>query len=223
MSERIVLNFHGLGDPPADVGEDERPYWLSFNSFDALLDQVDSRGGEARFAFTFDDGNASDLEAANRLQRRGYAARFFVLAGRLEKPGLTTAADLKTLREMGMIVGVHGYDHVDWRTLDDAGLERETVDARRVLEEALGERVNEVAIPFGSYDRRVMHWLKRQDFGHIHTSDRGPLCNAEQRIWHRNSIRNDMGQGELEALLDGRWPLRQRMGRAVTQILKGSG
>lgn len=222
MSARIVLTFHGLGTPPPHVDAEERPYWLSWEAFDALLDRIDAGGSSARYAVTFDDGNATDVAAAQRLQQRGMNARFFVLASRIGQPGYLGGDELRALGAMGMIVGLHGYDHVDWRSLDRAGLARETIDARRVIEEALGEPVEEVAVPLGAYNARVMRWLKAQDFARIHTSDRGAVRDPAQRIWHRNSLRADMGERALAALLGGRWSWRERLGWALSRRLKGS-
>ena len=60
-----------------------------------------------------------------------------------------------------MEIGSHGMYHRDWRALDNAPLEVETVDARRKLEDLTQRPVAAVAIPFGSYDRRRSSSTKR--------------------------------------------------------------
>jgi predicted amidohydrolase len=67
----VTLNFHGIGEPHDRVPEDERRYWLPVAQFEDLLDRVVSEHDPARFAFTFDDGNRSDLLAAELLAREG--------------------------------------------------------------------------------------------------------------------------------------------------------
>ncbi len=80
MSEAsVILNFHGIGTPHAGVDAAERPYWISREFFTDILDLV---AGRPQVGWTFDDGNASDLEAAAMLEARGLNGEFFVLAGR---------------------------------------------------------------------------------------------------------------------------------------------
>lgn len=217
---QVVLNLHGLGEPHAGVDAAERRYWLSFDAFDALLDRIAVRGELARYVWTFDDGNSSDLYAAERLASRGATGRFFVLAGRLGQPHYLAQDDLRALCGMGMIVGLHGRSHADWRALDDVRLIDETVSARADLADAVGAPVDEVAIPFGRYNRRVLRWLKHCGFSHIHTCDGGMLRDRQAQVWNRVSLRGDMTEAELEAALAGRLPLHREMRRRLSQTIK---
>lgn len=215
----IVLNFHGLGTPHADVPEDERPYWLPFNEFAALLDRIWTKHDPRSFAFTFDDGNASDLEAARMLRARGATGSFFALGGRLGMEHYLSADDLKELAAMGMVVGLHGHDHVDWRRCDDAALDREIGDARETLAAALGAPITEAAIPFGRYDRRVISALRKAGFSRIHTSD-GGTAKARARVWNRNTLRADMSDQVLSEILAGRWSLAHNLRRSAKSFVK---
>jgi peptidoglycan/xylan/chitin deacetylase (PgdA/CDA1 family) len=215
----VALNFHGLGEPHGGVDAEERPYWLSFASFRKIIKQIVDSGSGERVMVTFDDGNASDLQGAEILAEHGLRGFIFPLAGRLGQADYLSASDLRSLVAMGMTIGLHGYDHVDWRNLDDAGLVRETVTARAMLSDAVGQKVDEVAIPLGAYNKRVMHWLDRQDFAHIHTSDQGTFDPAA-RIWNRNSIRCDMGAPDIGRILAGHQPLVRRLGGLLSQTLR---
>lgn len=216
----IVLNFHGIGDPHQDVVADEVPYWLSRSAFADLVARIAGRPDRANFIFTFDDGNSSDLYAAELLAKQGFDARFFILTGRFGNDEYLSQGDVRSLREMGMTIGLHGRDHVDWRKLDEAGLTAETVHARAELAEALGDEVREVAIPFGTYDRRVMGWLKAQGFDHIHTSDPGKIRSVDARVWNRNTLRCDMDEARIEAILDGRQTLAKTVRRALSRFIR---
>ena len=215
----IVLNFHGLGEPHADVPADERPYWLSHKAFSDLLDRIACDFEPGRFAFTFDDGNASDMYAAEMLAKRGAIGHFFALAGRLERQHYLGAKDLQRLHDAGMVVGLHGRDHVDWRTCDDQTLASEIDAARSELEEAIGAPVAEVAIPFGRYNSRVFAKLRRAGFTRVHTSD-GGLADPGGKIWNRNTLRNDMDADALSLILSGNWGISQNLKRSITGIAK---
>lgn len=216
----IALNFHGIGVPHAGVPAEERPYWFSHTAFAELIDRIWRNHDPARFAFTFDDGNASDLAAAELLARRGVKARFFLLTGRMGHAHYCSADDARELLRMGMVVGLHGRDHLDWRKLDDAQLRAETLGAREELADAIGQAVEEVAIPFGRYNRRVLRWLSRQGFTHIHTSDPGAIGGLHAHIWNRNTLRSDMGGDQLEQILAGRWPPHLHLRNAVSRLAR---
>lgn len=215
----IVLNFHGLGEPHAGVPAGERPYWLTHKAFSDLLDRIAGDFDLSRFAFTFDDGNLSDMEAAEMLAARGATGRFFALAGRLHEDHYLDADDLRRLREMGMVVGLHGRDHVDWRSCDDQALESEIDAARGELEVALGTPITEVAIPFGRYDSRVISKLRQAGFARIHTSD-GGFADPRGTVWNRNTLRNDMKEDAVTLILNGGWSLSQNFKRVITGIAK---
>ena len=174
--ERLVLNFHGIGEVPPHVGPDERPYWATESEFAAMLDVIGpaSKSTGLPIQITFDDGNDSDARLAlPALVERGLTADFFVCAGRLDEPGYLNDSQVLELRDAGMRIGSHGWGHVDWRRADDASMERELRGARERLSELLGHDVDDVAIPFGSYDRRVIGMLRRIGVRTAYTSDGG--------------------------------------------------
>jgi peptidoglycan/xylan/chitin deacetylase (PgdA/CDA1 family) len=176
MGERLVLSFHGLGPIPGWVAPDERPYWCDEDRFTSILNSIPqiAKSCDVPIEITFDDGNASDaLIALPALADRGLSAAFFVCAGRIGQPGYLDALAMEELLSAGMRIGSHGWSHVDWRQVDEDGLTREVEEARRAIADAIGHPVDEVAIPFGSYDRRVLRRLRRNGFHTVLTSDRG--------------------------------------------------
>ena len=188
-SKMLVLNFHGLGPRPDWVGSEEAHFWCDeVSRFHRLLDSVEPtvEATEIPIELTFDDGNLSDATIAlPALVERGLTASFFVCAGRVGDRNYLDGAALLELRAAGMNVGSHGWSHIDWRTADDSTLRREVDDARDKIEQLLGERIQAVAIPFGSYDRRVLGRLGR--FQTVYTSDRG-LARTDRRVMPREAF-----------------------------------
>jgi peptidoglycan/xylan/chitin deacetylase (PgdA/CDA1 family) len=199
MSTPVLnLTFHGIGEPPAAVGVDERDVWLSEADFAAALDAV--RTLPQATTVSFDDGNASDLRIAlPALRERGIAATFFVVAGRLDEPGYLSAADLRTLREEGMTIGLHGMHHQRWRGLSDDDLDEEISVARRRIEDAAGAPLGAAACPFGAYDRRVLGRLRQAGFGAVFTSD-GGWASRGAWLQARNTLRAGDGAAAVVAL-----------------------
>jgi peptidoglycan/xylan/chitin deacetylase (PgdA/CDA1 family) len=208
--KELIINFHGVGSPPAGLGPSELNYWLNERAFGLLLDRVTASAHDLRVPLfiTFDDGNASDaLIALPALMQRNLKARFFVCAGRIGCPNYLDRSAILDLLKSGMTVGSHGMNHVDWRRASTLQLQTEIVEARRRLEEICGQAVHEVAIPFGSYGRREIARLKEQKFSCVFTSS-GGYAHTGSWLKPRNSVdplwlsRNFIA--ELRRL-DGRW------------------
>jgi peptidoglycan/xylan/chitin deacetylase (PgdA/CDA1 family) len=201
--KEMVLILHGLGDPHPDVDSEEKPYWLSGDRFTRLLNQILDLPPIAatKISLTFDDGNASDvLVALPELTKRDLTASFFVCAGRIGKKHYLSEAMIRELLGAGMGVGSHGMNHCDWRLLDSAGLRCEISEARRKLEDVVQQPITNVAIPFGSYDRRVLKWLGRERWDVIYTSDCGTTC-VTSKFKSRTSIKATMRDEDILYLL----------------------
>ena len=212
---RRILNFHGLGKVGARAMEPgEAAYWVSADLFADTLVLADRLAEKVETYFTFDDGNASDLEiAAPLLARHGRSATFFVLADRIDQPGSLGRADLRALVAEGHRIGSHGAAHVDWRRLDAAGRHREITEARAEIAEAAGVAVTDAGIPFGAYDRKVLQALAAEGFDRVYSSDKGPWINDRAPI-PRTSPTADMTLQDIEVILTNQ-------DSAVTQGVRG--
>ena len=218
----VILNVHGIGDPdraPRALEPGEAPYWISA----ALWHEAVARAaaamaaGRARVRFTFDDGNASDIEAgAPALEAAGLSGVFFPLAGRLGEAGSLSAADLPDLVRRGHRVGNHGRDHVDWRRAD---LTAELDRARDAIAAAAGAPVTEAAIPFGRYDRAVLRALRERGYGACYTSDGGAARPGEWPV-PRVSLTGAMDGAAVEDLVMGREPVGRRLRRPIAKLRK---
>jgi peptidoglycan/xylan/chitin deacetylase (PgdA/CDA1 family) len=203
MNKRLVLSFHGIGEPTSWIDEAERQHWCSEGEFVSILESIPQISNEVGIPIeiTFDDGYSSDIFlAAPALQKRGLKAAFFVCAGRIGKPGYLDAYQLRSLAGAGMSVGSHGWDHVDWRvTRNEIDFEREILGARRFIEDVLSAGpIDSVAIPFGSYDRHVMRAVTHA-FSVVYTSDAGlasigrktvPRETYRSHQWGADTLRN---------------------------------
>jgi peptidoglycan/xylan/chitin deacetylase (PgdA/CDA1 family) len=220
-TRHIILNFHGLGTPHSDVDANEAPYWLSVAHFDQVLDQVQSfRSGGPPVRLTFDDGNISDLEiAVQKLRQRGLTATFFVLLGRMADPRYLSAKNIRDMAALGMTIGLHGRHHLDWRHVAAETFQDETVRAAYELSEITGSGIDEVAIPFGAYNRKIIAALRQQNFRKIHTSDTGAAC-ISARIQPRNTITADTDAAALSQILRNRYGLKRRLKRGLSQLVR---
>ena len=217
---QAVLMFHGIGAPEHPMEPGEADYWIDWTLFDTIVQHCTKIAPRSDI-FTFDDGNASDLEAARRMRAQGISGHFFILAGRIGAPGYMTARDVQELLSLGMEVGLHGRDHRDWRTVDDATLHSEVDLARQELAELCGREIKTVAIPYGAYNRRVHTYLQRSDFARIYTSDPG-ISAPGSRFIRRYSIMKRHTMSDIEGMLAGTAPLLARLRRTVMPVIKRS-
>jgi peptidoglycan/xylan/chitin deacetylase (PgdA/CDA1 family) len=195
----IVLNFHGIGRPKRKLADGEGEVCVDRPQFAEILDVVQDRED---VHITFDDGNRSDVtEALPELLERGLRAEFFICAARFGTDEFLDEQDVQELRRAGMSVGSHGMDHVQWRKLTPAGIDREIAQAKQRLEEALQEPVATAACPFGAYDRRTLKALHAVGFERVYTSDGGRAKPGDWLI-PRNTVRRTDSAASIQRLLD---------------------
>ncbi|MGB3483052.1 MAG: polysaccharide deacetylase family protein [Mycobacterium sp.] len=129
--------------------------------------------GRARrmVGLTFDDGYQDFItNALPVLQRYGYTATLFVLAGRLggrnewSRPGpdkaLLTASQLREIDGAGMEIGSHGLEHISLVKADDAALTAEAARSRLILQQLLDKEIAGFCYPYGYLDARVVEASK---------------------------------------------------------------
>jgi peptidoglycan/xylan/chitin deacetylase (PgdA/CDA1 family) len=220
--QELILNFHGLGDPHSFVDLHEAQYWWRGDSFARLLDQIVVRPDDAdpRISITFDDGNASDyLLALPELGKRKLTASFFVCAARIGAKNYLDKSMIRDLLDAGMNIGSHGMNHLDWRMLNWASLEEEIVDARKKIEDVCQRPVRSVAIPFGSYDGRLLRRLIQDSWDCIYTSDRG-RARITDKIKPRETLDATMQDRDILTELLAQPRLKTRIVRALAQHYK---
>jgi peptidoglycan/xylan/chitin deacetylase (PgdA/CDA1 family) len=116
---------------------------------------------------TFDDGYQDFVTYAMPiLQRHGFTATAFVLAGRLgghnawSQPGphkaLLTADQVRQVAQTGMEIASHGLKHLSLPEADDTQLNAETMHSREILQELLGRQIEGFCYPYGHVDARVV-------------------------------------------------------------------
>lgn len=220
QSHRLIVNFHGIGTPWKGVPDEELAFWCPENEWLAIADSLARLSEQPGLSLelTFDDGNTSDFEhALPALVERGLTATFFPCASRIGASHYLSAEQLVALRGSGMSIGSHGWAHVDLRQTDAEQLRRETVDARDRLAEASQGPVDTFAIPFGSYDRRVLRSLRA--YRCVYTSDRG-LAAGNPWLAPRCSYTREWNSESPSQVIRDEESVPARLRRAVVLALK---
>ena len=201
LPKRMVLTFHGVGNPQRQIDAAEQRYWLDERTFaQAIADAATVKDIE----ITFDDGNASDVEfALPQLRKAGLTATFYVLAGRIGAQGSLGRNDLALLIAEGMTIGSHGADHVNWICASDEVMQRELYGARRQIEDAAGVKIDKLSVPFGAFDARTLRLAAAAGYASVSTSS-GGLAGARAWLIPRNTVRTDLSAQTLIRRLNHR-------------------
>lgn len=198
MERRVVLTLHGTGTPPPGLAAAELRLWVGLDELRSILDAT-ARAPEVEI--TFDDGYASDVEVAlPELRDRGLRATFFVVSGWVGTPGRLDASALAALAAAGMAIGSHGASHRPWRELSAAELDEEAGSSRRSLA-ALGlGAIDELALPFGSYDRRALRAARRAGYRRVYSSDGAPAASGDWLVARTTVAAGDGPEAVARAL-----------------------
>jgi peptidoglycan/xylan/chitin deacetylase (PgdA/CDA1 family) len=184
------ITFHGVGDPPRELEPGEDQVWLSVSAVRRVLGAVSERD---EIRITLDDGNRSDAEIMlDELERFGLKASFFVVAGRIGRPGFLDEPSVRAIADAGHEVGLHGMTHRPWTTLSEEELDQELVVARAALAAIAQKPITVAACPYGSYDRRVLRRLRQLGYERVYTSDGGRSASTAW-LQPRTTIENDAG------------------------------
>ncbi len=163
-----VLIYHVF--QPAEAAPDQVDYAISTRLFDAQLDLIRARGWRAitaaelarlletggrpglrTFVITIDDGLSDTLtQALPILQRHSYVATSYVVAGRMGTPGYLTWDEVRRLRDAGIEIGNHTWEHLRMEDLAPDKQAAAVRDAQRAIEAELGSAPRTFAYPGGS-------------------------------------------------------------------------
>jgi peptidoglycan/xylan/chitin deacetylase (PgdA/CDA1 family) len=184
----LILMYHSISPYEEDPFKvtvtpqrfEQQMHWLSRRglrgtSVRELLDAHDQGRSHKLVGLTFDDGYEDFLTyALPTLNRFGYTATLFALAGRLGgtnawdaggpiKPLLTTN-QLCQVAAAGMEIGSHGLTHMRLSSASEKQLHEELLHSRSILHEITGHEVSGFCYPYGNLTSRVVEAVRTADY-----------------------------------------------------------
>lgn len=170
-ANRAVLAYHEV------MPESDYAYCVTSRAFAehmALLDSV-AKSSDPKFLvqITFDDGERSQyLNAAPFLAEHGISATYFVTPGLIGTAAKFLGWDeLKALQDAGQSIQSHGWSHKFLTFCSDAELAYELLASRQLLEDKLGDLVEEISVPGGRWNRRVIKACADAGYRRVYVSD----------------------------------------------------
>jgi peptidoglycan/xylan/chitin deacetylase (PgdA/CDA1 family) len=167
-ARNMVLAYHEV------MPESNYAYCVTAASFaEQLCSLVSLKKTKSLHAqITFDDGEQSQFHnAAPLLAEHGFKATYFVT------PGLTDTAakflgwdDFRALQAAGHSVQSHGWSHKFLTFCSEAELAHELRASKQSLEDNLGSAVEEISVPGGRWNRRVLHACAAAGYQRVYVS-----------------------------------------------------
>jgi peptidoglycan/xylan/chitin deacetylase (PgdA/CDA1 family) len=108
------------------------------------------------FAITFDDGwDDGYTYALPILRKHGFVGTFFVIAGRIDRPGFLSSPHLLALIAAGNEIGDHTMDHTELSSVSPSRMAFEVDTAAARIAQVTGFWPESLAYPYGGVDARV--------------------------------------------------------------------
>jgi len=218
-NSNMVLAYHEV------MPESNYAYCVTSEAFSEQLRLLESlrKTKSLDAKITFDDGEQSQFHnALPLLARHGFKATYFVT------PGLIgTAAkflgwdDLKALKAAGHHVQSHGWSHKFLTFCSEVELAHELRASKQSLEENLGSAVEEMSVPGGRWNRRVLQACAAAGYRRVYVSD--PWVETEiggVGVIGRFMVRRTTTMADLEKIV-AKDPRTLRKLRLRSQVREG--
>ena len=125
---------------------------------------------------TFDDGHASNRDAAESLRAFSFTADFLVNPSTVGKPNHLSWGDLRAMSDAGMSIQSHGYHHRYLDELKPSEVLAELVDSKREIEDRIGQAVTVFGPPGGRMSAGLAEAAETAGYGALCTSRVGLWC-----------------------------------------------
>lgn len=199
-NSNMVLAYHEV------MPESNYAYCVTSSSFAEQLRLLDSlkKTKSLDVQITFDDGEQSQFHnALPLLTEYVFKATYFVTPGLIGTAATFLGWDnLRALQAAGHSIQSHGWSHKFLTFCSEAELAHELHASRQSLEDNLGSAVEEISVPGGRWDRRVLHACSAAGYRRVYVSD--PRVETEingMKVIGRFMVRRTTTIPELEKIV----------------------
>ncbi|MCP4663923.1 MAG: polysaccharide deacetylase family protein [bacterium] len=236
MNTFVALMYHNLEPVP------ESEYGIELAVFAAQLEWLGGHGfvaegfpGLARrlaegnpfperyCVLSFDDGHASNLQAAEMVCRAGFQATFFLNRAASKRPQFLAGDGILELSRLCSL-GSHGISHRSLVKMALSQVRRELRDSKQWLEEIGGEPIRWFSAPGGDADDRLRRLALEEGYRLIGNSVEWwnrPTRLSETRVVNRIMIFRSYTMRDFARILEQRPSLLVR--RRLRSVLVSAG
>jgi peptidoglycan/xylan/chitin deacetylase (PgdA/CDA1 family) len=213
--QNAVLAYHEV------MPESNYAYCVTSSAFAEHLRLFDllRKSGDRKLSveITFDDGEHSQLHnAMPLLAEHGISATYFVTPGLIGTAAKFLGWDeLRALQNAGHSIQSHGWSHKFLTFCSDDELAHELGASKQILEEKLGAAVDEISVPGGRWNQRVITACANAGYKRVFVSDpwiAAAMCGIE--VIGRFMVRRTTTNAELQKMVrkdrSALWKMRMR-------------
>lgn len=185
-----VLMYHALTrDGPGSPGAADPHYAVSVAAFarhlrlarsmgmqlTSVAGRLADRSAAPGVALTFDDGHASNAEAADIVGSNGGRADFFVNSSTIGTRHSLSWTELRTMAAAGMSIQSHGHTHRYLDALPPSEARAELLRSKQMIEDGVGAAVTLFAPPGGRMRRDLLPLAA--ELGYL------AVCSSSVGLW----------------------------------------
>lgn len=197
MNDRLtVLMYHAILDNHGQCAGADLRYAVTRKAFRQHLAETKLLGGKPRsvadilaspgsgsdsscdVAFTFDDGHASNADAAADLAEAGGSGDFFINSSTVGQPNNLDWATLRDMAAAGASIQSHGHTHRYFDEINESEIRHELVTSKHEIEAHIGLPVTIFAPPGGRLQPAVARIAR--EVGYV------AICSSSVGLWARN-------------------------------------
>lgn len=154
MFVSVVLRSNGTLDTKDyrlnDISKAGSPYWK-----------------QPLVSYAFDDGWESIYTNGVRLlDKHKYKATFYLAPSSIDTPGFMTSNQVSSLLDGDHELASHGYEHIDFRTLDEQSVDFQLKHARDYFMQVHKMKAVNFATPYGNNDPEVDNYVRKYYTSH---------------------------------------------------------
>jgi peptidoglycan/xylan/chitin deacetylase (PgdA/CDA1 family) len=197
VTKLAVLMYHAIGENKLAGDLADPHYTVTRAAFRHHLERVRAIGhtassvarilatgqSQAKVAFTFDDGHASNAAASMDILDHGGCADLFVNPAMVGQANFLDWQALSDLAKAGISIQSHGQTHRYFDELSDADVDQELSTSKSTIEDRVGHPVTLFAPPGGRLNPRVAGIAQRLGYQGI-CSSRAGLWRIQDGDWH---------------------------------------
>ena len=118
---------------------------------------------------SWDDGAPQDERLADLLARHGVQGTFYIPRTNQEGRPVLPDSSLRRIAQR-FEIGGHTHDHVFLNTVDPQVAQRQIIDGKSALQDAVGSSLNGFCYPRGYHDSDVRNWVRQAGFSYARTT-----------------------------------------------------
>lgn len=123
---------------------------------------------------TFDDGYVDNYEHAYPILKKYHMfGTIFLITSLVDTPGYVTWSQVQEMSKDGMEFGSHTVSHKPLTSYDQAGVQRELRESKKIIESKLGKKCAFIAFPEGKFNDMVMDEIQAAGYDYAFSVETG--------------------------------------------------